>query len=171
MSDSDDDTVVPVHPTARRPGYDPPIDQKQITDLERSSKYGKAAPNTPFVPAERTRHMADMWDALINTLSVRSAYIGIRRKVFPHTTQSDASFSPVIGWCWAQMGILKYGRWPEQWLERIGFHSKYAEIFITELECLTILFCARFMFPRCRHMQSKAAVTVTMALSTVRGTG
>ena len=127
--------------------------QKRITILDRNSKFGKARPNTPFIPDERTRHMADMWDALINTLSVRSAYIGIRRKVFPHTAQSDASFSPVRGWCWAQMGNLKNGRWPESWLEKIGHHSKYAEIFITELECLAILFCARFMFPRCRHMR------------------
>ena len=32
MSDSDDDTVVPVHPTARRPGYDPPIEYVQFLD-------------------------------------------------------------------------------------------------------------------------------------------
>ena len=32
MSDSDDDTVVQVHPTARRPGYDPPIEYVQFLD-------------------------------------------------------------------------------------------------------------------------------------------
>eukprot|EP01048_Picozoa_sp_COSAG05_P039185 COSAG05_NODE_19312_length_294_cov_1.543590_1_plen_68_part_10 len=41
------------------------------------------------------------------------------------------------------MGNLKNGRWPESWLEKIGHHSKYSEIFITELECLAILFCAQ----------------------------
>ena len=127
--------------------------QKIINVTHRKSKFGRASANTPFVPSERSRHMADMWDALINTLSVRSAYIGIRRKIFPHTAQSDASFSRVKGWCWAQMGHVKHGRWPDAWLDKIGLHSKYAEIFITELECLAILFCARFMFPRCRHMR------------------
>ena len=91
----------------RRPrswGAAPSSDQGSPSRAPRGkeSKFGKALANTPFVPSERSRHMADMWDALINTLSVRSAYIGIRRKVFPHTAQSDASFSRVKGWCWAR---------------------------------------------------------------------
>ena len=32
MSDSDDDTVVQVHATARRPGFDPPIEYVQFLD-------------------------------------------------------------------------------------------------------------------------------------------
>ena len=51
------------------------------------------------------------------------------------------------------MGHIKHGQWPKAWLDKIGVHSKFAEIFITELECLAILFCARFMFPRCRGMK------------------
>ena len=51
------------------------------------------------------------------------------------------------------MGHIQYGQWPTEWIDRIGAHSKYADIFITELECLAILFCARTMFPRCRGMR------------------
>ena len=37
MSDSDDDTVVQVHPTARRPGYDPSIEYVQFLDAGNGS--------------------------------------------------------------------------------------------------------------------------------------
>jgi hypothetical protein len=51
------------------------------------------------------------------------------------------------------MGQIHFGSWPAAWIDRIGAHSEFADIFITELECLVILFCARFMFPRCRGMR------------------
>ena len=123
--------------------------RKIITAADANSKFGKAHPDTAFNGSERSKHHADMWFALINTMSIRSACIGIRRTTFPHTAQSDASFSKAIGWCWAQMGHIKFGQWPEAWLDKIGQHSEFAEIFITELECIAILFCARQMFPRC----------------------
>ena len=32
-SDDDDDTSIPILPTARKPGYDPPIDYVQFLDV------------------------------------------------------------------------------------------------------------------------------------------
>jgi hypothetical protein len=127
--------------------------QKILNGLNAQARFGLAAPDTKFCGSKRSKHTADMWCALLETMSVRSAVIGVRRQVFPHTAQGDASLSKHIGWCWAQMGHIKYGSWPEVWLNKIGPHSELAEIFITELECLAILFCARFMFPRCVGMR------------------
>jgi hypothetical protein len=32
------------------------------------------------------------------------------------------------------MGIIAWGKWPINWLNKLGPHSKFAEIFITECE-------------------------------------
>ncbi len=90
-----------------------------------------------------------MWLELLETMAVRSACIGIRRRKFPFPGFSDASFA---GWCWACMGILRSGVYPESWKDRIGHHSEFREIFITELETFCVVLMSREIFPRCRGM-------------------
>ena len=119
----------------------------QIADKE--AKGLKAANKTIFKGNEETHHTANMWMQLLETMSVRSAMIGIRRKKFPFPAFSDASFT---GWCWACMGIVKAGFYPKSWAARIGHHSEYKDIFITELETLCVALMAREIFPRCKHM-------------------
>jgi|EP01047_Picozoa_sp_COSAG01_P049752 hypothetical protein len=106
--------------------------RKIVLATDAQFKFGKAPADTPFKLSKRSRHQADMWNALIETMALRSAYIGIRRQTFPHTAQSDASFSKVVGWCWAQMGQIHFGSWPAAWIDKIGAHSEFADIFITE---------------------------------------
>jgi hypothetical protein len=50
------------------------------------------------------------------------------------------------------MGIIAWGKWPIDWLNKLGPHSKFAEIFITECELWAILGLCRRMFPKCRGM-------------------
>eukprot|EP01048_Picozoa_sp_COSAG05_P000211 COSAG05_NODE_6_length_45604_cov_26.489660_1_plen_152_part_00 len=53
---------------------------------------------------------------------------------------------------WACMGILRSGVYPESWKDRIGHHSEFREIFITELETFCVVLMSREIFPRCRGM-------------------
>ena len=119
----------------------------QIAD--RKTPGQKAPDSQPWKGSKESRHDARMWYNLLETMTVRSACIGIRRRKFPFPAFSDASFA---GWCWACMGILRSGVYPEEWKDKIGHHSELREIFITELETFCVVLIAREIFPRCRGM-------------------
>jgi hypothetical protein len=93
-----------------------------------------------------------MWHGMLSSMNVRSAMIGVRRQKFPYPGYSDAAFSTKAGWCYHCMGIIAWGKWPINWLNKLGPHSKFAELFITECELWAILGLCRRMFPKCRGM-------------------
>ena len=101
---------------------------------------GLKAPNSEiWKGTKEPRHDARMWFNLLETMTVRSAVIGIRRKKFPFPAFSDASFAR---WCWTCMGMLRAGVYPETWKDKIGHHSEFREIFITELETFCVVLIA-----------------------------
>ena len=89
------------------------------------------------------------WSALTHAMSARSAFIGARRRTFPHAGYSDASFGDP-GWCWHVMGTINFGSWPVSWKERMGHHSVFRDIWIGELELWALLLMVRMVAPRAR---------------------
>ena len=73
MSDSDDDTVVQVHPTARRPGYDPPIEYVQFLDA------GGELVKLPSLKDEKKR--TD--EAIAEVKRLKEEIEGVRRQMVP----------------------------------------------------------------------------------------
>ena len=125
----------------------------EIIQIEDSKvKQLHAAPKTEIFPGSELRHQAAMWSTLIRVLKVTSAYVGVRRKCFPFPSFGDASLNEA-GWCWCCMGIVRAGNWPKSWLDKMGQHSQFKEIFITELELFVTLLIAREMFPRAAKMR------------------
>ena len=110
-----------------------------------------ARPRQLVVPMAAA-HGMQMWYALIANIAVRSAVIGARRKAFPFHGYSDASFDTEAGWCWHIMGVVNFGPWPSGWKDRIGAHSIYRDIFITELEFIGLVLMVRMIAPRARGM-------------------
>lgn len=127
--------------------------RSQVTLLDSASKSRTAPDRTPFLLSTDLRHSMDMWHSFLTNMTARSAFIGVRRRVFPFPGYSDASFSHQAGWCWHCMGAISWGKWPSHWLNKLGPHSEFAEIFITECELWAILALARRMFPKARGMQ------------------
>lgn len=126
--------------------------REQVTTLDLRARGRKAPDKTPFHASVDLAHSMDMWYTLLTNVNVRSAFIGVRRAVFPYPGYSDASFSHLAGWSWHCMGTISWGKWPASWLNKLGPHSEFAEIFITECELWAILALARRMFPKCRGM-------------------
>ena len=44
------------------------------------------------------------------------------------------------------MGIVRAGNWPKSWLDKMGQHSLFKEIFITELELFVTLLIAKRVY-------------------------
>ena len=105
-------------------------------------------PGKTFKTTHGVRGMLQMWRVLLENMALTSAFISCKRQTFPHVGFSDASFEIENGWCWAIMGVLQHGRWPDEWSDRIGRGSEHEEIWITELECWALLYMIRAVAPR-----------------------
>jgi hypothetical protein len=127
--------------------------REQVTAIDLQAKTRRAAKKTPFRLSTDLAHSMDMWYMMLTHINVRSAVIGVRRQTFPYPGYSDASFSRSAGWCYHCMGIIAWGKWPASWLDKLGPHSEFAEIFITECELWAILGLCRRMFPKARGMK------------------
>jgi hypothetical protein len=115
---------------------------------------GRTAPaKAPFKLDREIQHTMDMWHSMVSHATPRSSRIGVRRETFPYPGYSDAAFSAKAGWCYHCMGMIWWGKWPLDWLNKLGPHSELAQIFITECELWAILGLARRMFPKCRGMK------------------
>ena len=112
-------------------------------------------PAREFRTSLGVRGMMCMWTVLLENMALTSAFIQCARREFPHVGFSDASFDIDAGWCWAIMGVIQYGRWPEEWTNRIGRGSEYEEIWITELEIWACLYMLRAVASRAAHMTLK----------------
>ena len=123
---------------------------REIRELRRGAG-AKARPSTTVNISWAVCHAMQTWAALTRSITARSAFIGARRRDFPHEGWSDASFDNP-GWCWHCMGDINYGSWPPSWKDRMGHHSAYRDIWITELELWAVLLQVRMMAPRVRGM-------------------
>lgn len=94
-----------------------------------------------------------MWLQLLTRVNSKSVISGVRMPLVKWQIYTDASYT---GWAWtAGFGAMDYGVWPESWAERMG-QSRFACIWICELEILTVAFALRRVAP----LAANAKITV-----------